>query len=82
VIRDWIDWIGGWPYEFAPAKQVMDFYGNRGLEMLMCVNHPAGRAGNNELCLRDPGTGRRSGSRQQLFFWLNSSVKCTCEVRG
>jgi 2-polyprenyl-3-methyl-5-hydroxy-6-metoxy-1,4-benzoquinol methylase len=26
IIRDWIDWLGGLPYEFAKPEEIIDFY--------------------------------------------------------
>lgn len=48
IVRDWIDWIGGWPYEFATAEQVADFCKQRGFKMLTCVNKSGWALGNNE----------------------------------
>jgi 2-polyprenyl-6-hydroxyphenyl methylase/3-demethylubiquinone-9 3-methyltransferase len=47
MMRDWIDWIGGWPYEFATAEQVADFCKGRGFE-LTYVNKSGWVLGNNE----------------------------------
>lgn len=30
--HDWIDWLGGYPYEFASPAEVVDFYKNRGFD--------------------------------------------------
>lgn len=30
LFHDWIDWIGGFPYEFAKAEEIFDFYKSRG----------------------------------------------------
>jgi SAM-dependent methyltransferase len=48
MMRDWIDWIGGWPYEFATADEVANFCKQRGFEMLTCVNRSGWVLGNNE----------------------------------
>ena len=48
MMRDWIDWIGGWPYEFATASEVSDFYKSRGFDLLICVNRSGWVLGNNE----------------------------------
>jgi 2-polyprenyl-6-hydroxyphenyl methylase/3-demethylubiquinone-9 3-methyltransferase len=48
MMRDWIDWIGGWPYEFATASQVSDFCQSRGFAVLTCVNRSGWVLGNNE----------------------------------
>lgn len=55
MMRDWIDWIGGWPYEFATASQVADFCKSRGFEVLTCVNRSGWVLGNNEFVLARPG---------------------------
>ena len=54
MMRDWIDWIGGFPYEFASASQVTDFYCQRGFEQLVCVNRSGWVLGNNEFVFRRP----------------------------
>jgi SAM-dependent methyltransferase len=48
MMRDWIDWIGGWPYEFATVSEVSDFYKSQGFELLICVNRSGWVLGNNE----------------------------------
>jgi cyclopropane fatty-acyl-phospholipid synthase-like methyltransferase len=55
MMRDWIDWIGGWPYEFATADQVADFCKSRGFEMLTCVNRSGWVLGNNEFVFARSG---------------------------
>jgi 2-polyprenyl-3-methyl-5-hydroxy-6-metoxy-1,4-benzoquinol methylase len=57
MMRDWIDWIGGWPYEFATAEQVADFCRSRGFEMLTCVNRSGWVLGNNEFVFARSGKG-------------------------
>jgi len=48
VVRDWIDWLGGWPYEFAKPEEVSEFVKRRGFEMMLCVNKSGWALGNNE----------------------------------
>lgn len=48
MMRDWIDWLGGWPYEFATAGQVSDFCQRRGFQMQTCLNRSGWVLGNNE----------------------------------
>jgi len=48
VVRDWIDWLGGWPYEFAKPEEVWEFCRRRGFEMMLCVNKSGWALGNNE----------------------------------
>jgi 2-polyprenyl-6-hydroxyphenyl methylase/3-demethylubiquinone-9 3-methyltransferase len=55
MMRDWIDWIGGLPYEFATASQISDFYKSRGFEVLMCVNRSGWVLGNNEFVFARSG---------------------------
>jgi 2-polyprenyl-6-hydroxyphenyl methylase/3-demethylubiquinone-9 3-methyltransferase len=33
-LHDWIDWLGGYPYEFAAPEQVISFYEEQGLKLL------------------------------------------------
>jgi hypothetical protein len=32
--REVVDWVGGYPYEFAKPKEICGFYGNRGFSLL------------------------------------------------
>ena len=34
--RDWIDWLGGYPYEYARPADIMSFYQQKGLELVKC----------------------------------------------
>lgn len=45
--RDIVDWVGGYPYEFARTDRVFDFYRERGFEMRRLKCAP-GRLGCNE----------------------------------
>jgi len=33
VVRDWIDWLGGYPFEVAKPEEVFEFFGSRGFEL-------------------------------------------------
>ncbi len=44
------DWVGGWPYEFAPAEQIIDFYRERGLKLEQLLT---GEANNQFLFSRE-----------------------------
>lgn len=33
VMHDWVDWIGGYPFEVATPEQVFDFYKNNGFQL-------------------------------------------------
>jgi len=46
VYYDWIDWLGGYPFEAASPGRIVDFYGRRGLR-LRTLKSTAGW-GNNE----------------------------------
>ena len=39
-LDDWIDWLGGYPYEFARPEEIFDFYRARGfvLQRLRTTN--------------------------------------------
>jgi hypothetical protein len=40
VVRDWIDWLGGYPFEVASATEIFDFMRARGfrLDRLISTN--------------------------------------------
>jgi 2-polyprenyl-6-hydroxyphenyl methylase/3-demethylubiquinone-9 3-methyltransferase len=54
--RDIIDWVGGYPYEYAKADKIFDFYRRRGYVMtrLRCS---AGSLGCNEFAFEKKGVG-------------------------
>jgi 2-polyprenyl-6-hydroxyphenyl methylase/3-demethylubiquinone-9 3-methyltransferase len=33
MVHDWIDWVGGYPFETAKPEQIFDFYQRRGFEL-------------------------------------------------
>ena len=33
VVHDWIDWLGGYPFEVAKPEDVFDFFRERGLNL-------------------------------------------------
>ncbi len=53
---DWIDWLGGYPFEVAKPDEVVSFFEGKGfrLERLVSVG---GGSGNNEFVFRSPGRG-------------------------
>jgi 2-polyprenyl-6-hydroxyphenyl methylase/3-demethylubiquinone-9 3-methyltransferase len=46
VLHDWIDWLGGYPYEFATVREVFEFCRDRGLQLRKIDT--ARRLGNNQ----------------------------------
>ncbi|MCP5143952.1 MAG: class I SAM-dependent methyltransferase [Gammaproteobacteria bacterium] len=40
--HDWIDWIGGYPYERATVEQMVDFYGKDGFRLEELVDRSSG----------------------------------------
>jgi 2-polyprenyl-6-hydroxyphenyl methylase/3-demethylubiquinone-9 3-methyltransferase len=32
-LHDWIDWVGGYPFEVAKPEEVFSFYAERGFEL-------------------------------------------------
>jgi len=51
VVRDWYDWLGGYPFEVAKPEQVLDFLRDRGFE-LQRMTTVAGSMGCNEFIAR------------------------------
>lgn len=46
--HDAVDWLGGYPYEFAPAERIESFVSARGFETARAAPAPFGGWGNNE----------------------------------
>jgi SAM-dependent methyltransferase len=47
--HDLIDWIGGYPYEFAPVDQLLTFFGRAGFRVMKAV--PSHGIGNHQIVL-------------------------------
>ena len=47
VVRDWFDWLGGYPFEVAKPEVIFDFYRQRGFEFRRLKTCGGGK-GNNE----------------------------------
>lgn len=52
--HDWIDWVGGYPFEVAKPEEVFDFYAKRGF-VLVNLRTCAGGLGCNEYVFRKAG---------------------------
>ena len=50
VFHDWIDWLGGLPYEVAKVQEIVDYYESKGFELknMKTTNN----LGNNEFIFR------------------------------
>jgi SAM-dependent methyltransferase len=47
IVHDWLDWLGGYPFEVIPAQRVIDFYASRGFRLAK-LKRGYGRDRNNE----------------------------------
>lgn len=47
IVHDWLDWLGGYPFEVASAERVIDFYTRRGFRLAR-LKRGCGRDRNNE----------------------------------
>lgn len=54
IFRDWIDWLGGWPFEVAKPEKVFDFCTQRGFT-LHKLHTCAGSIGCNEFLFAKDG---------------------------
>lgn len=52
--RDFIDWVGGYPFEVAAPDEVLDFYRARGFELVRLVCKGVGSGCNEFVFLRRP----------------------------
>lgn len=52
--HDWIDWIGGYPYERATVEQIVDVYGDDGFRLEKLADR-SGEYGCNEFVFRREG---------------------------
>src|SRR5437763_2324905 len=54
---DWIDWIGGYPFEFATIEAIVDFFGKDGFELQCLTSRAAGLGCNEFVFQRKAGLG-------------------------
>jgi 2-polyprenyl-3-methyl-5-hydroxy-6-metoxy-1,4-benzoquinol methylase len=47
ILHDWLDWLGGYPFEVAAPEKILAFYGARGF-ILAKLKTAGSRPGNNE----------------------------------
>jgi SAM-dependent methyltransferase len=55
VVHDWIDWLGGYPFEVAKPEQVFDFFRDRGFD-LQKMKTCGGSVGCNEFVFQRPAS--------------------------
>jgi 2-polyprenyl-6-hydroxyphenyl methylase/3-demethylubiquinone-9 3-methyltransferase len=55
VVHDWIDWLGGYPFEVAKPEQVFEFFDHRGLS-LRKLKTCGGTVGCNEFVFEANGS--------------------------
>jgi len=55
MTHDWIDWLGGYPFEVAKPEQIFDFYRARGFALVK-LQTCGGRLGCNEFVFRRTGS--------------------------
>lgn len=53
VMHDWVDWLGGYPFEYAKPEAIFDFYRDRGFELVK-MKTAGGSMGCNEFVFRRP----------------------------
>lgn len=57
IVHDWIDWLGGFPFEVAKPEEVFEFYSARGFELVR-LRTCGGSVGCNEFVFRRRTPGR------------------------
>ncbi len=50
MMHDWVDWLGGYPYEVAKAEELFEFYRDRRFQLVKLKT--TNSAGNNEFLFR------------------------------
>ena len=53
MLHDWVDWLGGFPFEVAKPEEVFEFYRDRGFELVR-LQTCGGSLGCNEYVFRRP----------------------------
>lgn len=50
VVYDWLDWLGGYPFEVATPEKILDFYNSRGFRLIKMTTTTG--LGNNQYVFR------------------------------
>jgi 2-polyprenyl-6-hydroxyphenyl methylase/3-demethylubiquinone-9 3-methyltransferase len=50
AVHDWVDWLGGYPFEVATPEAIFDFFRVRGFRLVR-LKTVAGKLGCNEFVL-------------------------------
>jgi 2-polyprenyl-6-hydroxyphenyl methylase/3-demethylubiquinone-9 3-methyltransferase len=58
IVHDWIDWLGGYPFEVATPRAIVDFYVERGFEPMRV--HTVTNEGNNQFVFRRRSAAERA----------------------
>lgn len=53
-VWDWVDWLGGYPYETVTAREVIEFYAQRGLALYGCKLAESSMGNHEFLLSADP----------------------------
>jgi 2-polyprenyl-6-hydroxyphenyl methylase/3-demethylubiquinone-9 3-methyltransferase len=61
--HDWIDWIGGYPYERATVEEIVDFYASDGFALQLLIDRSSGYGCNEFVFNRIAGPGTYVESR-------------------
>lgn len=61
--HDWIDWIGGYPYERATVEEIVDFYAPDGFQLQLLIDRSSGYGCNEFVFNRVAGAGTYVESR-------------------
>jgi 2-polyprenyl-3-methyl-5-hydroxy-6-metoxy-1,4-benzoquinol methylase len=70
MTHDWMDWLGGYPFEVASPEQIFDFCHSRGFD-LEKLKTCRGKLGCNEFVFRETGA-RGAGERIDITRALSS----------
>lgn len=54
VLTDWIDWLGGYPFEVAKPEEVFDFYREKGYRLQHLKTRGAGLGCNEFVFIKEP----------------------------
>lgn len=74
LIHDWIDWLGGYPFEVARPEQIFDFYRSQGF-LLKGLKTCGGGQGCNEFVFR-----KVEGCERDGIGDMSATAACPCRA--
>jgi 2-polyprenyl-6-hydroxyphenyl methylase/3-demethylubiquinone-9 3-methyltransferase len=66
IFHDWIDWLGGYPFEVAKPEEIFDFYKQKGFRLIKLKTCGGGLGCNEYVFIKDASRDLKNRWRTSL----------------